>query len=43
MLTYQIRSLDQNYDTLYTSYPIPLSVNNTGCAQEHGESRSVSG
>lgn len=29
-LNYQIRSLDQNYNLLYTSYPIPVSLNNTG-------------
>jgi len=29
-LTYQIRSLDSGYAVLYTSYAIPLSLNNTG-------------
>jgi hypothetical protein len=29
-LTYRIDSMDQNYNLLYTSYAIPLSLNNTG-------------
>jgi hypothetical protein len=29
-LNYQIYSLDQNYNLLYTSYAIPISLNNTG-------------
>jgi hypothetical protein len=29
-LNYQIYSLDQNYNLLYTSYAIPVSLNNTG-------------
>jgi Spherulation-specific family 4 len=33
-LTYQIRSSDQNYNQLYTSYAIPLSLNNTGFVQD---------
>ena len=33
-LTYQIRSLDQNYVPLYTSYAVPLSLNNTGFVQD---------
>jgi hypothetical protein len=33
-LMYQIRSLDQNYNDLYTGYAIPLSLNNTGFVQD---------
>jgi hypothetical protein len=29
-LNYQIQSLDANYNVLYTSYPYPLSLTNTG-------------
>jgi hypothetical protein len=34
VLTYQIRSLDQSYNQLYTGYAIPLSLNNTGFVQD---------
>jgi hypothetical protein len=29
-VNYQIRALDANYNALYTSYTLPLSLNNTG-------------
>jgi hypothetical protein len=29
-LNYQIQALDQNYNSLYLSYVLPLSLNNTG-------------
>jgi hypothetical protein len=29
-INYQIRSLDANFNALYTSYTLPLSLNNTG-------------
>ena len=33
-LTFQIRSLDGGYNRLYTSYQIPLELNNTGFVQD---------
>ena len=33
-LAYQVRTLDQNYNRLNTSYSIPLAVNNTGFVQD---------
>jgi len=35
-INYQIRSLDQNYNVLFTGYPIPFSLDNTGFVQDVG-------
>jgi hypothetical protein len=33
-LTSQVHSLDQNYNSLYVSYPIQIDANNTGFVQD---------